>query len=359
MRISNGMRTAGKTAALLAMMIAVNAALSWVLEPLCSSSEEMWQNFHAMEQVTAVYTGTSQCLQGINPLTVDAVLAESDDIGAEWISYNMATNMQSLANSREAIAAAIEEYGISRAVLAVDHEILTGSRSENARADQSFWRGKALTESSIPERLCDDLRFMTSDAFIGKPASLTYLMPWVYNRTSNIRLNIREKLSGTIIDDSGHRNSRGFQASSEQLDPAQEFISWDEAEQWDQEAESLQELSISKENEKELESIRDLCSGSGVELIVVILPYPNWLSIYRKDDIIRTDQQLQEIFGSAGYDFYDFNRLLPEYFSASGNEYYSDVGHMNEKGAERFSAFLGKFLQERAKGTEVDSWFQK
>ncbi len=343
-------RTLCKLLVLAALLLASNGILCWLLEPFCSSSQEMWQNFHAMQQVDLVYTGTSQCLQGINPLTVDAVCGRT--------SYNMATNMQSLADSREAIAAAIEEYGIRCAVLAVDHEILPGSRTENARAAQSFWHGRAVTESSAGARLRDDLRFMTSASFIGKPASLTYLTPWVYNRTSDVLRNVREKRNGTILDAAGHRNERGFQPSSEELDPAQEFISWEEAEAWDEEAVSLQDLYLSEENRGELEAIRDLCKDNEVELLVVILPYPNCLSIYRRDDVLRVDEELREIFDAEGFDFYDFNRILPEYYDASGNENYSDVGHMNERGAERFSAFLGSFLQERKNGTKVDAWFR-
>ncbi len=344
-------RTLCKILLLFGLLLAANGILCWLLEPFCSSSQEMWQNFHAMEQMDLVYTGTSQCLQGIDPLTVDAISGGT--------SYNMATNMQSLADSREAIAAAIGEYGIQSAVLAVDHEILPGSRTENARAAQSFWRGKAVTEHSIGARLRDDLRFMTSASFIGQPASLTYLTPWVYNRTSNVLQNVREKRNGEILSTAGHRNERGFQPSAELLDPAQEFISWEEAEAWDEKAVSLQDLSISEENRRELEGIRDLCKANEVELTVIILPYPNCWSIYRKDDVLRVDEELREIFAAEGFDFYDFNRILPEYYDASGNENYSDVGHMNEQGAERFSAFFGSFLKERRNGTDVDSWFRK
>ncbi len=347
-----------KVLGLIIVLLAVNGLLSWLLEPFCGSSQEMWQNFHAMEQMDTVYAGTSQCLQGIDPLTVDAAYEEAAGGSAAQVSYNMATNMQSLANSREAIASAIQEFGIRRAVLAVDHEILTGSRTDNARAEQSFWHAKAVTESSLRRRLSDDLRFMTSDAFIGRPASLTYLTPWVYNRTADLRLNLQEKRAGKVLNSDGHRNARGFQPSKEELDPDLNFVAWDEAKEWDQTAVSMQELSVSEENEKELAAIRDLCAANDVELIVVILPYPNWLSIYRREDILQTDGKLREIFSEEGFDTYDFNLLLPEYYDASGNEYYSDVGHMNEKGAERFSRFLGKFLRLREEGVKVDAWFR-
>ncbi len=334
----------------LLILLCLNGLLSFLLEPYRSSSQEMWQGFHAMDKIDTIYTGTSQCLQGIDPSVIDSACGTH--------SYNMATNMQSLANSRAAIRAAIEEYGIQRAVLVVDHEILNVDRADNARADQSFWHGKAIAEKSFFLRLRDDLTFMTDPDFVGTPSSLTYLTPWVYNRTTNLRQNLLEKVSGQIQNTEGHRSASGYQHSENELDPSLEFITWEEADEWDEVAVSLQALSISEENLHELTAIRDLCAQNDVELIVIIIPYPNWLSIYRKDEILQVDQQLGALFSESGYDFYDFNLLLPEYYDAAGNEKYSDVGHMNSTGAAAFSAFFGTFLQERAAGADVLTWFR-
>lgn len=343
-------KTVGKLLLLAALLVLLNTALCLVLEPYKSSSLEMWEGFHAQESLDTVYTGTSQCLLGIDPAILDAACSTR--------SYNMATNMQSLANSKEAIASAIREYGIQHAVLVVDHELLNTSRSENGRADQSFWHGKAVAESSVTMRIADDLRFMTSRTFFGTPSSITYLMPWVYNRTSNVKLTLQEKRAGRILDTSGHRTKKGFQPSTQELGQDADFISWEEADEWDQVAVSLQDLQISEENLRELRGIRDLCSSENVELTVIIVPYPNWLSIYRKEEYLSADARLKELFAEADDEFYDFNLILPDYYDASGNEYYSDVGHMNQKGAERFSAFLAKFLTARDQGEDVGSWFR-
>ncbi len=341
----------GKCLALVILLLLLNAGLCLVLEPYKSSSLEMWENFHAQETLDTVYTGTSQCLLGIDPSILDAARGTH--------SYNMATNMQSLSNSREAIASAIREYGIQHAVLVVDHELLNTKRSENGRADQSFWHGKAIAESTVTARLADDLTFMTSRTFFGTPSSLTYLMPWVYNRTLDVKLTLQEKRAGRILDTSGHRTQQGFQPSSQELSQDIEFISWEEADEWDQVAVSLQDLCISEENLQELRSIRDLCSKENVQLTVIIVPYPNWLSIYRKEDYLAVDAKMQALFAEAGYEFYDFNRILPEYYDASGNEYYSDVGHMNRKGAEKFSTFLADFLAASESGEDVTGWFRE
>lgn len=339
-----------KSLCLLACLFLLNGALSWLMEPYLGPSEEMWRNYRSCENLDTVFVGTSQCLQGINPATLDRICGSS--------SCNMATNMQSLSNSRDAIAAAVRDHHIQNAVLVIDHEILDLDRSDNFRADQSYWHAKAVTEPSVSARLLDDLTFMTSPAFFGKPASLTYLTPWVYNRTSSLSQNLKEKISGTILDTKGHRTAQGFLPSSEELSPDFEFITWEEAEEWDKTAVSLKDLSISEENKEELAGIRDLCTANQVSLTVIVVPYPNWLSIYPLENYLETDAEIASLFAEAGFEFYDFNLILPEYFDPSGNENYSDVGHMNGRGAERFSAFFGEFLKARSSGEDVRSWFR-
>ncbi len=344
-------RTLLKCVTLLAVLLLLNGALSWLLEPYLGSSEEMWRNYRSSAQLDTVFTGTSLCLQGINPAVLDETHAGH--------SYNMATNMQSLANSRDAIQTAIRDYHIRNAFLVIDHEILDLDRSDSFRADQSYWHAKAVTEPAVSRRIADDFAFMTSPDFFGKPASLTYLTPWVYNRTASLSLNLREKLSGSILDTEGHRTAQGFLPSQEVLSPDLSFITWDEAEEWDKTAVSLQDLSISEENLKEMEQLRDLCAENDVKLTVIVVPYPNWLSVYRLEDYLAADRKIAGIFAEDGFDFYDFNLIFPEYFDPSGNENYSDVGHMNEKGADRFSSFLGTFLNARESGEDVRSWFRE
>ena len=344
-------RTAFKCAALFTVLILLNSALSWLLEPYLGPSEEMWRNFRSQSQIDTIFVGTSQCLQGINPTVLDETHAGH--------SYNMATNMQSLANSRDAIQTAIREDHIRNAFLVIDHEILDLNRSDNFRADQSYWHAKAITEPTALHRIADDLTFMTSPSFFGKPASLTYLTPWVYNRTASLSLNLKEKLSGRLLQAEGHRTSQGFLPSHEVLSSDISFITWEEAAEWDQTAVSLQDLSISAENVREMERLRDLCAENHVTLTVIVVPYPNWLSVYRLDEYLAADRRIAGIFAEDGFDFYDFNLILPEYFDPSGNENYSDVGHMNEKGANRFSSFLGTFLNARESGEDVRSWFRE
>lgn len=345
MRIS---RRILRIVALILALIITNGALSFLLEPYRSSSGEMWQGYAAQENIDTVFVGTSQCLQGIDPDALDPVLGSN--------SYNMATNMQSPADSLIAVRTAIEDHGVSRVVLAIDHEILSTARSENFRAEASFVRGKVQAEGSL-EAAGDIWAFVTSRDFIGKPISLLYFTPWVYNRSTDIASNVRERLAGEVLDSTGHRTAKGYEPSDEVLDESlPPFTTIEQAGQWDLENPDLDVPYLTEDNREILTQIIDLCADNDVSLTAIIIPYANWLDIYNAQGYLALRDELASLFASGGASFYDFNLIRQEQYAKSRSDF-RDVGHMNRQGAVRFSAYLGAFLQEKEAGTDVDTWF--
>ena len=130
--------SAGTVTALLIVVLFLlgNEILSYILTPYRGSSLEMWLYFKEASP-EMIYTGSSQCLCGIDPETIDDALHTS--------SFNMGTNMQSFRSSYSAIRAAVEEKGVSRVILCVDDEITEIEREDNFRADASFQRARNLT----------------------------------------------------------------------------------------------------------------------------------------------------------------------------------------------------------------------
>jgi len=321
---------------LIALLLAANALLCFLLEPFRGSSEEMWRGFAADAQIDTVIAGTSQGLSGIDPSALDEALGSH--------SYNMSTNMQCFANSLDAIETAYEQRGIKRAVLVLDHEMLDAQRYDNFRADASFHHGK---EAILPlsGKIKDALSFVTDPSFIGKPLSITYWFPWIYNRSTDISLNVREKMAGRVLDETNHRLANGFEPSDDVVDQSIPFITMDEADAWDAQNPDLDTLSLSDENRAVLEQIVQFCRTHAITLYAVIAPYPNWLNIYNKDSYLAMDDTLSGIFSGDGVSFTDYNLTSKEDLPLT-TENFKDVGHMNTKGAEIFSSFLGEQIKE-------------
>lgn len=319
----------------LAVFLLLNRLLSFALEPFHGSSEEMWRGFRAKPGLTMVYAGSSQCIAGIDPSVIDGRLGS--------VSYNMGTNMQSFRNSRAAIEAASARYSIRRAVLVLDDELLGTERYENFRAEASFVRGKAVTAEGLPERIAGDAAFVTDPAFAGKPISLNYFFPWVYNRSMGVRRNVEEKLAGRPLSGEGRRDENGYVHTEEVMVPDAHYVTPEDAAEWDREH-SLKELRLLPGNREELRRIAAFCREQGIELVALCPPYPNYLTVYTAESYAAMQEELGALFAEYGFPYYNFNLIKPEYY-VSELSYYQDNGHMNSAGAAAFSGFLATVLE--------------
>ena len=350
-----GRTRAGRAAGFLlflAILLGINQLLCFLMEPYRSSSEEMWYGYEARAEENppdTIIVGTSQGLKGINPEYLDPALGSS--------SYNMSTNMQSLASSREIIREAAETRAIKRVLLVIDHEVLSLNRADSRRAEQALWMARARSES-FPENLKTVWSFVTSPVWIKTSASLTFLTPWVYNRSTDLERNVREKLAGKVLDDTGHRLSNGYEPGEGAVDQSIHFVTLQEAASWDekQRNSTFHKLNLNRENETNLKEICTFCRENGIELTAVVVPYPNYLNIYRLTDYAAITDELKNLFAAYGFFYLDFNLTRESSFSLSGTDYH-DVGHLNSSGAAKFSRFLGTTLKSLDAGEEVTDLF--
>ncbi|MCI2049203.1 MAG: hypothetical protein LKJ76_05715 [Lachnospiraceae bacterium] len=320
----------------LVIFVCLNLLLNFLFEPFLGSGAEMWKYFRAKDSLDLVYVGSSQCISALKPDAVDAVLGTR--------SYNMGSNMQSFHNSCLAVKAAAEEKGVKRVVFVVDYEMLGSDRYENFRAEASF--EKAYESGLSPFlRLTAACGFLTDPAFFGKPGSVSYFFPWVYDRDMSIRSNVREKLAGRVLDESGHRDAEGFYPSDEIMVPDDFYISPAQAKEWDATAAQIIDLSLSDSNRADLVKLASYCRKEGIELTAISVPYPNWLRIYSLDTYKKAQQELTDLFAEYGFSYYDFNTVDSSYYTAALTGY-KDNGHMNTAGAEAFSRMLAAFLKE-------------
>ena len=320
----------------LTVFILINVLLCFLIEPYRSSSFEMWSGFRGKSTTDLVFVGTSQAECAINPSIINASLGTH--------SYNMATNMQSLSCSFDAIKTAFREKNVKKAVLCIDIDILSKARKENWQAEQSYFHAKCSTES-LPAGTRDSFSFVFDPSVSSSTASITYWFPWIYNRSFDIRNNVEEKIKKTLTDSSGHRDENGYEPTDEVVNQSH-FTTKEEAEAWSAEHDLIVPT-ITDENRRTLSSILAYCSANNIELTVISIPAPNTFDIYEYKDYLALTDTVDEICSDAGQHFYNFN-LLDEDQLSIPIEGFKDVGHTNSKGAAIFSAFLAEFLKDEA-----------
>lgn len=337
MQTSNHKKTSGRIVALLlimALFLLGNGFLNYVFTPYRGSSGEMWMYYQKAEP-EMIYTGSSQCLCGIDPETVDDILRTS--------SYNMGTNMQSFRSSYVAIRAAVEEKGVRRVVLCVDDEITGLDRTDNFRADASFQRARNANTNRLTAGR-ETLSFLMDEPVLMHTGSINYFFPWSYDRVTDIGQNIKEKRDKKVYDETSHRMITGREPSEEILEDDLTVIGYEEWEEWNQTAGDLEILSLSADSRKELQKIASYCQEKGVELISITLPYPTAFRLYAPESYQKTVEELTELFSAYGFDYRNFNFAKPSFYQIDLSEY-KDTGHFNTKGALRFSQVLAGYLE--------------
>ena len=320
----------------LALFVLINILLCFLIEPYRSSSYEMWSGFRGKSAADLVYIGTSWAECAIDPSIVDASLGTH--------SYNMATNMQSLACSFDAVKTAFREKNVMRVVLCIDFDILSTNRKDNMQAEQSYYHAKCSTES-LPAGMRDSLSYVFDPSVSDSTASITYWFPWIYNRSFHIRTNVEEKIKKAVTDPSGHRDENGYEPTDEVVKQSH-FTTKDEAEAWSEKYDLIVPT-ITDENRRTLSSILTYCSENNIELTVISIPAANTFDIYEYKDYLALTDTVDEICQAAGQHFYNFN-LLDEDQLSIPIDGYKDVGHTNSKGAAIFSGSLAEFLKNKS-----------
>ena len=341
---SKRIRIIGIIALFVAVFVLLNALLCFLIEPYRPSGYEMWEGFRSKTTLDTVYVGTSEAECGIDPAVVDSATGSS--------SYNMATNMQDLYCSFDAMRTAVEEKGITRVVLCLDTDISSMERKDNSRAEENYILARARTESAS-KGLKDRLSFAFSPEIIGTSASLTHWFPWIYNRSFDVKKNVTEKLSGAVSDPLGHRDENGFEPN-DVVTENPGFVDREDAESFSTEND-LTKPELTDSNRLLLSEILMYCRSHGVTLTVMALPAANVFNMYDYDAYLAWTKEIDDLCAAYGTHFYNCNLIDRNVLFVPYDEY-KDVSHMNTKGAERFSAFLATFLE--ADPETAYSWFR-
>ena len=318
----------------LILFLSGNGILNYIFTPYRGSSKEMWM-YYQQSEPEMIYTGSSQCLCGIDPETIDNLLQTS--------SYNMGTNMQSFRSSYVAIRAAVEEKGVKKVVLCVDDEITELNRIDNFRADASFQRARNATTDWLTAGK-ETCTFLMDEPVLMHTGSINYFFPWSYDRVTGIGQNLKEKRDDRIYEETGHRLITGREPSEEMLDDDFTVITYDEWEEWNQIADEMEVLSLSTDSAKELQKIAAYCRDKGVELIPITLPYPSAFRLYSPESYQTTEEALTALFSAYGFAYHNFNFAKPSFYQIDISEY-KDTGHFNSKGAIRFSEIFVGYLE--------------
>lgn len=115
---------------------------------------------------------------------------------------------------------------------------------------------------------------------------------------------------------------------------------------------SLTEDPVTEESLEYLVKIVDYCREHEIALTWITCPVSDYQMVGNGtyDNFV---EQINKLAVQYNIPYYDFNLCKREYLDLSLKKYWEDKGHLNSVGAEVFTEFLGRFLQEEEQGKET------
>lgn len=335
-----------KVIAFVAIVFSINEVFNYVLEPVSGASGVMWTDYAAEEDLDMIYTGSSFCFRSFNPYVVDEILGTN--------SYNMGTPSQPINQTYVAIKTAIEDHDLDKVVLAINYSSLESDWPVSAKV--VFMRAKARSESFFGG-IRDSVAFMLDKENREECTSVNFLFPWVYNHVSIDRHSIAENIEAKLLGKTEMDPPEG--------DPESVYVGkgfgyyigvLDHNTLGNANSKTYYTGEFSTTAFEVIEDIIAVCKENDVELIAVNAPRPRVdIVSYGEDYFVKYDRMM-ELFTKNGAEYYDFNLVKPEIMEMK-DEYFVDTEHLNEEGANVFSAAFARFLQIRETGENLDKYF--
>ena len=94
---------------------------------------------------------------------------------------------------------------------------------------------------------------------------------------------------------------------------------------------------ISGRNRKMIRDIADICRQSGTDLVLIRTPQKDWT--------FEQHCKVESLASELGIDFIDYNLLIADIRLEARD--FDDVNHLNANGADKVSAYIGKYLTEK------------
>jgi len=319
----------------LVIFFVLNIPVFTILVPNPTNYDVMLRHYSEKRKIDTIFIGTSLAMCAMDPKAFDTI--------SGGMSYNMASNNQSLDTGLECIKKATRDHNIKRVFLVLDEGIMGWGDdmkySEKSQFIDSFLR--RYPKEGIPLWF----KNISNPRTIETTVSVKSIIPWIYGKSLG-RIPYRMMcLLGIIEDpelyDIWCRDENGFAHSDEtrEMQETDEMIVSDEP------------IYITDEN---LEILRDMIGFSqrnNIDFFVVTIPTGNIAS--NSNNRYSTIQSAVEQGGGL---FINSDMISKDYLNMFTDDF-RDGRHMNDNGARTFSTFLAVLCKEAAEGVNIKALY--
>lgn len=349
MRTTDGARggwpaAIGRALVALAMVTGANAAADMAFGAYATLSTVAWSDYRAAGDIDCLFVGSSYAQRAFDPVAFDAE--------AGTASASLATPGQVLGDSLDAVRDAVREKGVRRVVLGVGIETFTTTSDPNSRVP--YLRAKLAGD---PARLAAELAALAVEpGVIGTRSSLNVMFPWTFTSVHSI---------GGIADNVMARvTGEPYGSAAEKTTPSWHYVGQGYG-NYDRRLDRSDgrstvsvygHPSIDGECLSQLADICALCSGEGVDLVVVATPHPAFDILGIGEAYPRQMAQVQSVVEGGGGTYIDLSMAEPGVLDLVDGDY-GDYEHLNLDGARKASVALARILGEVDGGADPSGFW--
>lgn len=333
------------------IFLALNEAINFALKPYEGLSGRTWKDFYSEQNIDMVYLGSSIGNRAYDPDVVDSYTGLR--------SFNLSSNSQPLIASYWGLERAIKTNPIKYVVLNLDYSNLESYESLNAKV--SYVQAFSQYDNCI-SRLSNFI-LLARECGLEKKESVNIFFPWIYNhvdlKRKAIVANVRKKLDANYASD--HPESSDFISRGHFEPKNAEYKSVDLDKEAGTNSKSHYKINnpkkaVSRNAYKNFDKIINLCRDNNVQLIVTFAARPAFDSLSLGNNYFEINDALRRYFKKQGVPFFDFNMLRKDFWT-NDDKYYYNFEHMNQYGAESFSAAFARFFNMLEAGEDVAPLF--
>lgn len=320
----------------MAVLVVVDVALSYMMLTYGAESEAVWSSYYQAkdQKIDTVVVGSSYVAHAIDPSALDKSLGSH--------SWMLGSPAQDPRSSYQAIKAAIEDHHVRRVIYGIGVDSMTEQPWPNAAVVATL----AKLQGDSPSRAAEDIAALATDpGFLPKRESLGIMFPWTMGTMGFSRTGIKSNLERRATVPDGLTASLGtlpgWQYQGQGYGNAPGAIDQTAiGNAWNPPAKGVHHLS---QNEDELMRMLELCRRNGAEFVVVVVPQPSYFTLGYGKVLCKERAALARRVERGGGRWIDYSMARRDHYRASDDEWL-DLGHLNFKGAARFSNVLGRDL---------------
>lgn len=298
----------------------------------------LWHNFYEDNgKIDNIYLGSSHVYNDINPVLLD-------NINGQY-NFNLASPAQKLNGSYYLLKEADKNNDLSHVYLELYYACNT-SNSDIDLIDVHYnynWQNTDYMKTSY-----NKFRYMLSiggvekyvDIFFPFSRYRTKLDNWDYIKQTMGSKGTTEYLNfeyyNEYDDGNGYDEYReqGYYYYTRKFLDGQRLYSQNRI---------LEENPMGGKSERYLCKILSYCQKRDIPITLFVSPMDE-LQLISTEHYDNYIDQVREIAREYGVDFYDFNLAKEEYLDIHHGEYFGDIQHLNDKGADMFTPFFNKVV---------------